>query len=62
MLEAKIDADNIIKELENSNSSKIANEKRKELNKKIENYSISKTVKPKKVLKKEDLKMENLNL
>ena len=57
LLEAKIDADNIIKELENSNSSKIANEKRKELNKKIENYSISKTVKPKKVLKKEDLKI-----
>ena len=57
LLEAKIDADNLIRDLENTNSSKIANEKRKELNKKIENFSTSNTIKPKKALKKEDLKI-----
>ena len=57
LLEAKIDADNIIKELENSNSSKIANEKRKELNKKIEKFSNSNIIKPKTILRKEDLKL-----
>ena len=57
LLEAKMDADNLIRDLENTNSSKIANEKRKELNKKIEIFSTSNTIKPKKALKKEDLKI-----
>lgn len=57
LIEAKEEADSIIKELEKTNSSKEANSKRQELNKKIEKYSSSFTQKPKKALKKEDLKI-----
>lgn len=57
LLDAKEDADNIIRDLENSKSSKEANEKRKELNKKLENFSTSSRPKPKSIIKKEDLKI-----
>lgn len=57
LLEAKIDADTIIRDLENSTSSKDANEKRKKLNKQIEELTSTNIVKPKTVLKKEDLKL-----
>ena len=56
-LDAKEDVDNLIREIENSNSSKEANQKRKELNQKIEQISSASIVKPKKALKKEDLKI-----
>ena len=55
LLDAKEDVDNLIKEIENSNSSKQANEKRKEFNKKLEEFSSSHTAKPQKAVKKEDL-------
>ena len=60
LLEAKEEADEIIKNLENSNSSKQANEIRKNLNKKINNLSnISKSSNShnKKPLTKEELKL-----
>lgn len=57
LLEAKEDADYIIRELENSNSSKEANKKRIELNNKLNTYSTNSISKPKKELKKEDLKI-----
>ena len=57
LLEAKEDADYIIRELENSNSSKEANKKRIELNNKLNTYSTHSISKPKKELKKEDLKI-----
>lgn len=56
LLGAKEDADTIIREIENAHSSKIANQKRKELNQKIENISIASST-PKTVLQKEDLKI-----
>ncbi|MBR2289203.1 MAG: endonuclease MutS2 [Clostridia bacterium] len=55
--EAKEDADDLIKAIENATSSKEANQKRKELNKKIEENSFSSTPKPTKLLKKEDFKI-----
>ena len=59
LLDAKEDADTLIKEIENSSSSKAANEKRKELNQKIENYSNAYIPKPKSELGKEDLRLGN---
>lgn len=56
-LDAKEDVDFIIREIENSTSSKRANEKRKELNEKIEKLSSSNVSKPKEILNKEDLKI-----
>ncbi len=55
LLDAKEDVDNIIKEIENSHSSKEANEKRKQFNKKLQEVSISNIKKPQKEVKKEDL-------
>ena len=57
LIDAKEDVDNLIKDLENSNSSKIANQKRDELNEKINKISNSNLKKPKTILKKEDLKI-----
>ena len=57
LLEAKEDADEIIKNLENSNSSKEANQKRKELSNKIDNLSKSNISKPKNIITKNDLKV-----
>ncbi len=57
LMEAKEDADTIIKNLEKSNSSKEANENRKKLNEKIEEFSNINSYKPKNPVNKEDLKI-----
>lgn len=59
LLDAKEDVDNIIRDLEKTNSSKEANLKRKELNKKIEEFSNLNISKSKTILKKEDLKVND---
>lgn len=58
LLETKEDANEIIRNLENSKSSKEANETRQKLNKKIEKLT-NNTInyKPKEIIKKEDLKI-----
>lgn len=57
LLEAKEDADSIIRDLEIASSSKEANQKRKEFNQKLKKISNTPSPKPKKILKREDLKI-----
>jgi len=59
LLEAKEDADTLIREIEHAPSAKEANQKRKELNQKIENLSLSSLSQPKTLLTKKDISIGN---